>query len=301
MKIGFIGLGVMGEPMCRNLARKAGGGIVAFDRQPEPLARLAPFGVAAAGSLGEVAAAADILLLSLPSGQHVSEVCRGADGLVGRVRPGATIVDLGTTSVALTRELAALFAQKQVQFVDAPIARTRQAAEEGTLSIMVGASDAGFARLRPLLAHMASDITHCGEVGTGQIAKLMNNMVLVQTVVALAEALATARRAGMDGAVLFDVLGKGSADSFALRNHGMKALLPGQFPERAFSARYALKDVQYALELARDNDIRLNAAELACGLLEEAIAAGDGDLYWPVIGRVVDADASARATLASGS
>jgi 3-hydroxyisobutyrate dehydrogenase-like beta-hydroxyacid dehydrogenase len=292
MKVGFIGLGVMGEPMCRNLARKSGANIIAHDRLPEPLTRLAAVGVTSAGTLADLAGSADIIFLSLPSGQHVSDVCRGKESLLDQVRPGTMVADLGTTSVSLTRELGALFETKQAHFVDAPIARTRQAAEEGTLSIMVGANNENFARLRPLLAHMASDITHCGPLGSGQIAKIMNNMVLVQTVVALSEALATARRAGMDGAVLFDVLSKGSADSFALRNHGMKALLPGQFPTRAFSVEYALKDLRYALDLAKDNNIRLSGAELAASLLEKAIAAGHGALYWPVVERVIDVNPS---------
>ena len=293
MKVGFIGLGVMGEPMCRNLARKLGDSIIAYDRLGEPLSRLAAVGVTAAASVADVAKSAEVIFLSLPSGQHVSEICRCKEGLLDQVRPGTMIVDLGTTSVSLTRELGTDFDHRKAHFVDAPIARTRQAAEEGTLSIMVGARDENFARLRPLLAYMASDITRCGPVGSGQIAKIMNNMVLVQTVVALSEALATARRAGMDGTVLFDVLSKGSADSFALRNHGMKALLSGQFPTRAFSVEYALKDLSYARELANENDIRLPAAELAASLLEKAIAAGDGALYWPVLARVIDVSASA--------
>ena len=97
---------------------------------------------------------------------------------------------------------------------------------------MVGADDATFARLRPLLALMGSEITQCGPVGSGQVVKILNNMVLIETVIALAEALALARRNGLDGRVLFETLTKGSADSFALRNHGMKAMLPGTFPSR---------------------------------------------------------------------
>ena len=116
----------------------------------------------------------------------------------------------------------------------------------------------------------------------------MNNMVLFQTVVALAEALAVGRRAGVDGKVLFDTLSKGSADSFALRNHGMKAMLPGDFPERAFPARYALKDLSYALGLADDMGLALRGADVARQLLEETIANGDGDRYFPALAKVVD-------------
>lgn len=115
---------------------------------------------------------------------------------------------------------------------------------------MVGADDAVFAKLRPLISTFATDITHCGPVGAGQVVKILNNMVLMETVVALGEAMETATRAGLDARVLFETLAKGSADSFALRNHGMKAMLPGAFPERAFSTEYARKDLTYALDLA---------------------------------------------------
>jgi 3-hydroxyisobutyrate dehydrogenase-like beta-hydroxyacid dehydrogenase len=152
---------------------------------------------------------------------------------------------------------------------------------------MVGAPAATFERIRPLLACMGSDVSHCGGPGAGQLAKLMNNMVLAQNVVALAEALAVARAGGVDAAVLFEVLAKGSADSFALRNHGLKALLPGEFPERAFSAEYMLKDVGYALELAAECGLSLSGAENARALLEKTIAAGFGAEYFPALAKLV--------------
>ncbi len=288
MILGFIGLGVMGEPMCRNLATKQSQPVMGFDLDPAPLARLAAHGVAAAASIAALGEAADIVFLSLPSGRQVEAVCRGPDGLIAQARAGQIIVDLGTTSVTLTRDLAGEFAARGARYADAPIARTRQAAADGTLSIIAGADTDLFETLRPHLAYMATDITNCGGTGTGQIAKLMNNMVLIQTVVALAEALGIATRAGMDGKVLFETLAKGSADSFALRNHGIKALLPGQFPERAFSAEYALKDLTYALELAREVGLEPAGAGLAASLLQQAIDEGHGALYWPVVGRIID-------------
>src|SRR5260221_680086 len=106
------------------------------------------------------------------------------------------------------------------------------------LGVMVGAHEATFGKLEPLIATFATDITHCGAVGAGQVVKILNNMVLMQTVVALAEALETAKRAGLDGKLLFETLAKGSADSFALRKHGMKAMLPDAFPGRPFPPRY---------------------------------------------------------------
>jgi 3-hydroxyisobutyrate dehydrogenase-like beta-hydroxyacid dehydrogenase len=288
--IGFVGLGVMGEPMCRNLARKSGRRVLGFDRSPEPLSRMRAVGVEAAESLAALARECAIVFMALPSGQHVQGVCTGADGLLAAVRPGTLVVDLGTSPVDLTRDLAQSFAEIGARYADAPIARTRQAAEDGTLSIMVGADETTFGELQPLLAMLATDVTHCGGIGSGQIVKILNNMVLVETVVALSEAIAVARRAGLDGRILFETLMKGSADSFALRNHGMKAVLPGTFPERAFSTEYARKDLSYALALAAEVGVNMPGAETAEGLLRQASERGYGDLYWPVVSRVIDPD-----------
>jgi 3-hydroxyisobutyrate dehydrogenase-like beta-hydroxyacid dehydrogenase len=289
--IGFIGLGVMGEPMCRNLAQKTGRRVIGFDRTPEPLARLREVGVVTADSIEALARECGVVFMALPSGKHVESVCEGPSGLLANVRPGSLVVDLGTSPVDLTRSVAERFARIGVMYADAPIARTRQAAETGTLSIMVGADQATFDDLKPLLAAFATDITLCGATGAGQIVKILNNMVLIETVVALSEAIAIARRSGVDGKILFETLMKGSADSFALRNHGMKAVLPGTFPERAFSTDYARKDLSYALSLGKELGLRLQGAETADGLLRGAAESGYSQLYWPVISRIVDSDA----------
>jgi 3-hydroxyisobutyrate dehydrogenase-like beta-hydroxyacid dehydrogenase len=285
--IGFIGLGVMGEPICRNLARKSGRSVLGFDLADAPLQRLAEDGVTRAASPAALAQQCGVIFLALPSGKHVEAVCGGPDGLLAHATAQLTIVDLGTSAVDLTRALAERFAVKGAGYADAPIARTRQAAEEGTLSVMVGADAATFVKLKPLIETFATDITHCGPVGSGQVVKILNNMVLMQTVVALAEALEAAKRAGLDGRLLFETLMKGSADSFALRNHGMKAMLVDTFPERAFSTQYARKDLGYALDLARSVDVRMEGAELADRLLAAATDQGFGDLYWPVVSRVI--------------
>ena len=284
--LGFIGLGVMGEPMCRNLARCSGRSVIAFDQDSAPLNRLTKIGVLAAKTVQEVGAA-EIVFLSLPNGDAVSAVCFGKEGLLSQLDAGSTLVDLGTSPVALTREIALHAMERSVAFADAPVARTRAAAEAGTLSIMVGAAASIYTRLEPLLRHMGEDITHCGDVGAGQTVKIMNNMVLFQTVSALAEALHIARRSGVEPQVLFETLAKGSADSFALRNHGMKALLPEIFPTLAFSARYALKDNDYALALAEVAGVKAEGAELVARRLQETIDAGDGDDYFPVLSRLL--------------
>src|SRR6267378_894958 len=214
--LGFIGLGVMGEAMCRNVARKSGAAAVALD-------------------LGQAFAA------------------RGAD------------------------------------FADAPVARTAQAAKDGTLSIMVGGDTAVFERLKPYLACMGSEITHCGPVGAGQAVKLMNNMVVAQTVVALAEALAVARASGaVNPRVLFETLMKGSADSFVLRNHGMRSLLPDSHPTQgAFPTSYIVKDLSYALALAESAGLTLEQASTTRRLMERTVAAGYRDNYYTAVIRTI--------------
>lgn len=289
--IGFIGLGVMGEPICRNLVKKDGRAVLAFDLAAEPLTRLRSDGADVAASVAEVLKKSDIVFLCLPSARHVRAVFEG-DGILRNIRAGQVVVDLGTSSVSQTRHFARQLAGKGASWVDAPIARTRQAAQDGTLSVMVGTTPALYAAIEPLIRCFATDVTLCGDVGAGQVTKILNNMVLFETVNALAEAVAIARHNGVDAKLLLETLSKGSADSFALRNHGMKAILPGVFPERAFSTEYALKDLSYALELASDAGLKLRGAELVGTILQEAIDAGSGDNYFPVIAKHIDRPSS---------
>ena len=283
--IAFVGLGVMGEAMCRNLARKGSWRVIGFDMRPEPLQRLATDGVKAAGSLAEAVGESDVVLMCLPGGAEVEAVTRGKGGLIELARKGQTIVDMSTAPPRLMRALAKDFSAKGVDFADAPVARTRRAAVDGTLCIMVGGAKPVFERLKPILATMGTEIVHCGDIGAGQVVKIMNNMVVFETTLAIAEAITIAEAAGVDGKVLYDTMSRGSADSFVLRNHGMKHLLPQDYPEQAFSVRYAIKDLSYARELARETGVDARAAELMHQVFEEAVQRGDGDRYTPVIRR----------------
>ena len=285
--IGFIGVGVMGEPICRHLARKSGREVMAYDVSREPLERLKAHGVKVASSVREVAERCDTVFLSLPGAKQVKEVCVGQASLLIHMKPATYVIDLSTTPLAVARDVAQRFQAKGVSYIDAPVARTRHAAEAGTLLVMVGCTEALFARIRPLLEHFASDVVRCGVAGAGQAMKIINNMILFQNVAAIAEALAVIRRLGLDPEKAFEVLAKGSADSFALRNHGMKAMVPNQFPERAFSVEYALKDAAYALELSKMTRIELSGLKNAKALLEKAAAAGHTTEYFPVIAKMI--------------
>ena len=284
---GFIGLGVMGEPMCRHLVQKTRQKVLIHDINAEPVARLAQAGAVDAGSVAAVAKA-DIVFISMPSGAHLKKICEMPEGLLAFARAGQTIVDLSTSPLKLTRELAGAFAAKGADYADAPVARTRAAAEAGTLAISVGATPEVFTRIEPLLRCFASEVTHCGDVGSGQVVKILNNMVVVGTVTALCEAVAIAKSAGVSTDTLFDAFSKGSADSFALRNHGYKAVAKEEFPERVFSTDYMHKDLSYALDMARDAGIEAREAALGATLLAEASQKGFGANYWPVILKVIE-------------
>ena len=286
--IGFIGVGVMGEPMCRNLALKGNDKVQAYDLDPAPLARLASDGVQAVGSPAELCAEAHTILLSLPNGEKVRGLCLGEDGLIENLAEGQCVIDAGTSPPQLARELHQAFSAKGVAFADAPVARTRQAARDGTLSIMVGGDDAVFVRILPILDTMASDVTHCGGPGAGQTVKILNNMMLFQNCAAIAEALAIARRAGLDEKLFLQTVGKSSGDSFALRNHATKAMLPRDYPEGAFSVRYALKDLAYALDMAAAENVMAKGGELVREHLEQAVSEGHGDRYHPVVREIID-------------
>ena len=282
--LGFIGLGVMGEPMCGHLARRADRPVLAHDRRQEPLARLAAHGVRASQP-ADIAHECDLILLSLPDGKAVASVVAA---LEPHLAAGQFLVDTSTTSVALTRDIGARLEARGIGYADAPVARTREAAARGELSIMVGATDAVFAHIHTVLEAMGTDVTHCGPIGCGQVVKILNNMLVFENTAALAEAIAIGRRNGVAPEMLLPTIAKGSGDSFVLRSHGMKSMLPHDFPERAFSTRYAIKDLSYALEMATAAGVAVPGAELTMRRLRQSEQAGNGDAYHPAVLRVID-------------
>ena len=276
--IGFVGLGVMGGPMCRNVAKKHAGEVLMLDREAAAIAALADTRAKAATSLEALAAASDVIFLSLPGGPQVEAVCAA---IHGAARQGTVVVDLSTTPVALARAVGAKLTAAGLVFADAPVARTREAAQRGELSIMVGAEPAVFARIKSLLDYMGSDVTLCGEIGCGQVVKLINNALVFENTLALAEMMVVGERAGVKAETLLDAVSKGSGDSFVLRNHGRKAMLPRNFPEKAFPPEYVLKDLDYVLQLARDVDVRTAVTQLAQRTYDAACRQGLSGRYFP--------------------
>ncbi len=278
--LGFVGLGVMGGPMSRNVVRGHPGKVHAFDMNPAALQETVDVGAIPAGSVAAVAQVAQVIFLSLPGGKQVAAV---ADEIIAHGRPGTVVIDLSTTGVNDARGVSAKLIAAGMEFADAPVARTRQAAQDGTLSITVGASDDLFARIAPLLGYMGSDVTHCGDVGCGQVVKLINNTLLFENVASIAEMMVVAERAGVAPAKLIHAVGLGSGNSFALQNHGAKAMAPRDFPEKAFPSPYALKDLGYAIELAGEMGVEPRMANRAAEYYARAVEAGIGDKYFPAI------------------
>ncbi|WP_417718963.1 NAD(P)-dependent oxidoreductase [Salipiger sp.] len=292
--IGFIGLGVMGGPMCRNMATKHDGRVLAFDLSDEALRAVEEAGATRVATVEELAEQADTIFLSLPGGPQVEAVsaaiAAAASAAGGRC---SLLVDLSTTPVEVARSVAAALAPQGIAFADAPVARTREAAQKGALAIMVGASGAVFARVKPLLDMIATDITHGGDVGAGQVLKLVNNMLVFANTVALAEMMVLGEKAGVAPETLLDAVSKGSGDSFVLRNHGRKAMLPRDFPERAFSPEYVLKDISYVFELAKKTGVALPAADAARSYYEAATRTDLSGRYFPGVIELVERGAMA--------
>ena len=281
--IGFIGLGVMGSPMCKNLLKNKQWHIIVHDLDNSKEKELGKNGATIATNLNELFNLADMIITCLPGGDFVKDIYLGEKQITSEIKPNKFIIDMSTSQPDLMIELNKLITKKGSFFADAPIARTRQAARDGTLAIMVGSTKEVYKRIFPILEYMGKDIMHCGDVGTGQMTKILNNMILFETVVALSEAANIADKYNMSVKDLFQNISKCSGDSFALRNHGIKSIAQNHFPSPAFSSEYALKDLSYAINLGKIHNLNLPGANSAKKLLEKSIKNGDKDLYFPVI------------------
>ena len=283
--IGFIGLGVMGSSMSKNLLKNKNWKVFVKDLHYEKEKELESYGASIALDLEDIFNKSDVIITCLPGGNFVKDLYFGKSNLISAVKSNQYIIDMSTSQPDLMVELEKKINGQGSFFADAPIARTRQAAVDGTLAIMVGSELQTYKIILPILEYMGKDIMHCGKVGSGQLTKIMNNMILFETVVALSEAATITEKYGMKVETLFENITKCSGDSFALRNHGLKSISKENYPSPAFSTEYALKDLSYALELGKKHNVNLPGAETAELLLKKSIENGDKDLYFPVIKR----------------
>jgi 3-hydroxyisobutyrate dehydrogenase-like beta-hydroxyacid dehydrogenase len=281
--IGFIGLGVMGCSMSKNLLKNKNWNVLVKDLDVNKEKELENHGAKVADDVKDIFKLSDLVITCLPGGNFVEDLYFGKSNNISNVKNNQFIVDMSTSQPDLMVRLEDEIKIKGSHFADAPIARTRQAAIDGTLAIMVGSTTNVYNKILPTLKYMGNDIMHCGKAGSGQLTKILNNMILFETVVALSEAANIAENYGMHVESLYENITKCSGDSFALRNHGLKSIAKNNFPTPAFSSEYALKDLTYALELGKKLNVKMPGALSAKKLLKTSIQNGDKDLYFPVM------------------
>ena len=274
-RIGFIGLGLMGRPMCLNLHR-AGARLVIYNRSRAVVDNLIREAIEPADNPADVACRTEIVVLAVSDTPAVKQVLFGDNGLADGLRPGALVIDMGTTAVAATREYAARLAQTGVDFIDAPVSGGEIGARDGSLAIMAGGSEAAVKRAWPLFDILGKSTIHVGDVGAGQVAKAANQVIVGLNIGAVAEALALAECAGVDPSKVRQALLGGFAASRILEVHGQRMIDNSFAPGGKVTTQH--KDLSQALDLAASLGLSLPATHLNMTLYQRLIDKGEGGL-----------------------
>jgi len=277
--IGFIGLGHMGYPMAQNLI-KAGNAVTGFDIDTAAADRVASAGGVVATSIDGVCAGAEVVITMLPSGKEVREVYLGPGGVLASAAQGTLLIDCSTIDVESARAVAAAAMVNELSMVDAPVSGGVAGAEAATLTFMVGGSDPAFAKVQPVLATMGKTIVHTGASGTGQAAKICNNMMLGVSMIAVCEAFLLAEKLGLDAQKLFDVSSQSSGQCWSLTSY---CPVPGPVPtspanrdyQAGFTAAMMLKDLKLAQAGAKTAGSKAPMAAGAAALYDLFVEAGN--------------------------
>src|SRR5918998_142975 len=273
-RVGFIGLGIMGGPMARNLM-EAGYGLTVHNRSPEKAEELGEAGATVAETPGETAENSDVVITMLPDSPQVSEVVAGDDGVLEGISEGSLLVDMSTISPVVTEELAEAVKEKGASMLDAPVSGGDVGAIEGTLSIMVGGSEEDFQRAKPLLEVMGKTVTHVGPSGTGQVVKAANQVVVALTIEAVSEALVLGSKGGVAPDKILDVLGGGLAGNKVMEVKREKMLSHSFDP--GFRIELHHKDLGIALAAGREYGVTLPVTAIVDQMLQELKMRGKGD------------------------
>jgi len=284
-RIGFIGLGLMGRPMCHSL-HNAGAELFVYNRTRAVLDEITGPGITAVATPADLARHAQLVIVMVADTPAVESVLFGKSGLAERITSGMLIIDMGTTAVMPTRAFAQRLSQKGADYIDAPVSGGEIGARNATLSIMAGGSVAAISRARALFEVLGSTFTHVGEIGAGQVAKAANQTIVGLTIGAVAEALALAQRAGVDPAKVRKALLGGFAASRILEIHGER-MVDHNFKPGA-KATTQLKDLRQALDLGKAYEIDLPATKLNMNLYEELVDLGHGDLDHSALFKLFD-------------
>jgi len=277
--IGFIGLGHMGYPMAQNLI-KAGNAVTGFDIDSAAADRVASAGGVVTTSIDGVCAGADVVITMLPSGKEVREVYLGRGGVLASAGQGTLLIDCSTIDVESARAVAAAAMVNELSMVDAPVSGGVAGAEAATLTFMVGGSDPAFAKAQPVLATMGQSIVHTGASGTGQAAKICNNMILGVSMIAVCEAFLLAEKLGLDAQKLFEVSSQSSGQCWSLTSY---CPVPGPVPtspanrdyQAGFTAAMMLKDLKLAQAGAKTAGSKAPMAAGAAALYDLFVEGGN--------------------------
>ncbi len=272
-KVGFVGLGLMGKPMARNLM-EAGYELVVYNRTKEKVKKLVSEGAIAAESLRKVAQKSDVVITMLPGPPEVKEVVAGEGGLLEGAKEGSLLIDMSTSSPVLARELVQIAQERGVGMLDAPVSGADVGAEEGTLSIMVGGKEEDFRRAKLLFEAMGKTVVHVGELGAGQTVKACNQIVLALVIEAVSEALVLGSKAGVKPAKVIEVLSGGLAGNKVMEVKRSKFLEHNFEPGGKVKSHY--KDLGIALETGKEHGVPLPLTAVMDQMFGALIAKGRG-------------------------
>jgi 3-hydroxyisobutyrate dehydrogenase-like beta-hydroxyacid dehydrogenase len=268
MEVAWIGTGIMGAPMARRLLR-AGHHVRVYNRTPQKARALSADGATVTGEVAEAARGAEVVFIMVPDTPDVESVVAKVEPVLTR---GQTVIDMSTVAPASEREIAARLATAGVNYLDAPVSGGEPGAIEGTLTIMVGGDEAAFARARPLFESLGNSITYLGASGSGQTAKLANQIAVALTLEATAEALIFAHKGGLDPAKVLEAIGGGAAASWQLSNLGPKIIAHDYRP--GFFIKLIRKDLRLVAEAAIESGIALPGLALMTSIFNTASAMG---------------------------
>ncbi|MGA2085028.1 MAG: 2-hydroxy-3-oxopropionate reductase [Terracidiphilus sp.] len=252
MKIGFIGLGIMGKTMAKNLL-KAGHQLVVYDIVDVPVRELVEAGAAAGESPRDVASQCELIITMLPNSPHVKEAVLGKNGVIEGAKPGSVLVDMSSIAPLASREVAAELAGKGIEMLDAPVSGGEPKAIDGTLAIMVGGKEAVFERVKDVLLKMGTSAVLCGEIGAGNVTKLANQIIVALNIAAMSEAFVLATKSGVDPERVFNAIKGGLAGSTVL-NAKAPMVLEGNY-KPGFRIELHIKDLQNALDTAHESGV----------------------------------------------
>ncbi len=273
MKIGFIGLGIMGKPMAKNLM-KAGYSLIVYDINKEPVKELMSLGAEGGSSPKDVAERTDIIITMLPDSPQVKEVIIGENGVLEGARRGAIIIDMSSIAPAVSKEIAIKAEEKGIEFLDAPVSGGEPKAIDGTLAIMVGGKKEVLDRCYDILNKMGSSITLCGEAGAGNITKLANQIIVALNIAAMSEALVLGTKAGVDPEIIYKAIRGGLAGSTVLDAKVPKVLARDFSP--GFKIDFHIKDLKNAISTAHEVGVPLPLTSQIMEILQALKVDGKG-------------------------